>query len=85
MIRCGEGTLLSKPLYFCLDQQSNILMTDDTSHCVAIFSIRGELIHKFGKEGESRGELLEPSGIALNSDNKIIALSLNPAHCIQLF
>ena len=85
MIRCGEGTPLTYPIFFCLDQQNNILMTDDTSHCVAIFSIRGELIHKFGKEGENRGELLEPSGIALNSDNKIIVLSRNPTNCIQLF
>ena len=85
MIRCGEGTPLAKPLFFCLDQQNNILITDDTSHCIAIFSIRGELIHKFGKEGENRGEFLTPRGITLNSDNKIIVLSLNPINCIKLF
>ena len=28
MIGCGEGTHLTIPLYFCLDQQNNILMTD---------------------------------------------------------
>ena len=85
MIRCGEGTLLTQPVFFCLDQQNNILMTDSLSHCVAVFSIRGELIHKFGKEGENRGKFIKPRGIALNSDNKIIVLSLNPTNGIQLF
>ena len=85
MIRCGEGTPLTKPLFFCLDQQNNILMTDYSSHGVAVFSMRGELIHKFGEEGENRGEFITPRGIALNSDNKIIVLSLNPTNCIQLF
>ena len=61
MIRCGEGTLLTAPIHFCLDLQNNILMTDYWRlHCVAIFSIRGEFIHKFGKEGYSRGEFRYP-------------------------
>ena len=85
MIRCGEGTPLTRPLFFCLDEQNNILMTDYLSHCVAIFSIRGELIHKFGKEGGNKGEFILPKGIALNYDNKIIVLSSNPTNCIQLF
>ena len=85
MIRCGEGTPLTKPLFFRLDQQNNILMTDILSHCVAIFSIRGELMHKFGTKGLNRGEFMGPLGIALDSDNKIMVLSLNPTNCIQLF
>ena len=85
MIRCGEGTPLTNPLFFCLDQQNNILMTDYSSHSVAIFSIRGGLIQKFGRRGEKRGEFLEPRGIALNSDNRIIVLSTNQNNCIQLF
>ena len=84
MIRCGEGTLLTNPRYFCLDLQNNILMTDYSSPCVAIFSIRGEFIHKFGKKGYSRGEFIYPSGITLDSDNRIIVLSWN-SNCIQLF
>ena len=79
MIRCGEGTPLTIPLFFCLDQQNNILMTD--FHCVAIFSFRGELIHIFGKEGERQ----YPKGIILNSENKIVVLSENPTNCMQLF
>ena len=85
MIHCGEGTPLNRPQYFCLDQQNNILMTDISSHCVAIFSIRGELIYKFGKKGVKRGEFIEPRGIALDSFNKIIVLSMNPTNCMQLF
>ena len=85
MIRCGLGTLLTQPLFFCLDLQNNILMTDYSSPCVAIFSFRGEFIHKFGKEGYSRGEFDYPTGIALDSDNRIIVISWNDSNCIQLF
>ena len=85
MIRCGEGTPLIRSFHICLDQQNNILMTDYFSHCVAIFSIRGELIRKFGKEGENRGEFIKPTGIALNSENRIIVFSENRCNPIQLF
>ena len=85
MIRCGEGTLLTKPFFFCLDHQNNILMTDYLSHCVAIFSLRGEFIHQFGKEGNKRGDFINPTGIALNSDNRIVVISSNTNYCVQLF
>ena len=81
----GEGNLVMNPLYFCLDKANNILMTDFATNCVLIFSDRGELIHKFGQEGEDRGEFIEVRGIALDSEDRIIVASHNPKHCIQLF
>ena len=81
----GEGNLAMDPYYFCVDKASNILMTDKTTNCVLIFSNRGELIHKFGKRGEDRGNFIETKGIALDSEDRIIVASENPNHCIQLF
>ena len=81
----GEGNLVINSFYFCLDKAYNILMTDSATNCVLIFSNIGELMHKFGQEGEDSGEFIDVSGIALDSEDRIIVASENPDHCIQLF
>ena len=68
-----------------LDSDLNIIMADAYRHCVCIFSYTGALIHKFGKEGEEKGEFVEPTGITLDSQGRIVVVSHNPNHCIQLF
>ena len=69
------------PWYFCLDREFNILITDQSACSVLIFSDRGQLLHKFGKGGEGRGDLIVPTGIALDQE----VVSENPLYCIQLF
>ena len=81
MIPKGEGN----PSFLILDKSLNILITDFKNHCVSIFSFGGELMHRFGKEGEKRGELLEPTGIAIDVEGRILVASENPEHCIQIF
>ena len=80
-----EGNQVITPCYFCLDREFNILMTDLSADRVLIFSNRGQLLHKFGKRGEGRGDLIYPAGIAVNREDRIIVVSENPKHCIQLF
>ena len=80
----GEGNQVINPCYFCLDTEFNILMTDLSADRVLIFSNRGELLHKFGKRGEGRGDLIYPAGIAVVKEGIIIVVSENPKHCIQL-
>ena len=85
MIPRGEGNPVIHPSFFVLDKSLNILITDLKSHCVSIFSFGGELIHRFGKKGEKRGELLEPAGVTINVEGRILVASKNPEHCIQIF
>ena len=70
---------------FLLDSDLNIILTDRYRHCVCIFSYTGALIHKFGKKGEEKGEFIEPVGITLDSEGRIVVISQNTNHCIQLF
>ena len=84
IITRGEGNQVTSPWYFCLDRESNILMTDKSADRVLIFSDRGQLLHKFGKRGERRGDLISPTGITVDGKVRII-VSRNPKHCIQLF
>ena len=81
----GEGGHLTISFHFCLDVEQNILITDRQTHCVLIFTSKGELMHKFGREGTGRGELYKPRGIAVDSENKIIVASFNPNFCLQIF
>ena len=79
------GGHVTDPGYLCLDAQQNILITDSIAHCILIFTSKGELIHKFGREGTKRGELVVPQGIAVDSENRIIIASFNPNYCLQIF
>ena len=63
----GKG----KPYYFILDKSLNILITDYGRHCVSIFSFGGELIHRFGKEGEKKGNFIKPRGITFDVEGRI--------------
>ena len=81
----GEGNQVIDPYYFCLDTEFNILMTDLSAVRVLIFSNRGELLHKFGKRGEGRGDLIYPAGIAVVKEDRILVVCKNPRYCIQLF
>ena len=85
MIPRGEGNPVVIPVSLLLDNSSNILITDYGRHCVSIFSSGGELIHRFGKEGENRGNLINPRGITIDVGGRIIVASENPDHCIQVF
>ena len=51
MITQGVGAQVSRPWRFCLDEDSNILITDLSANCVLIFSNTGQLIHTIGKKG----------------------------------
>ena len=85
LITMGDGKQVVDPWHFCIDGDTNIVITDPPASCVLIFSHKGELIHKFGKKGEDEGDFISPTGVAVNSENKIIVISRNPNHAIQLF
>ena len=94
IITQGEGNQVINPLYFCLDRELNILVTDFSAgstyseysiDIVLIFSNRGELLYKLGKRGKGRGDFISPTGIVTDREGRIIVVSRNPEHCIQLF
>ena len=85
MIRRGETCLLKFPARFILDNCSNIIITDYESHCVCVYSYGGEFLHKFGKEGDQKGHFIKPRGITISPQGRIIVISNNPNHPIQIF
>ena len=85
VIQRAEDRNVTQLCHFCLDAKQNILITDSTANCVIIFSSNGELIRKFGKYGTGKGVLFTPTGIAIDSENRIIVASQNPNFCLQFF
>ena len=85
LITMGDGKQVIDPWHFCIDGDSNIVVTDPPNSCVLVFSHKGELIHKFGKKGEVEGDLISPTGVAVDNENNIIVISRNPNYVIQLF
>ena len=65
----------TEPSYFCLDIENNIILS---AQSVMVFSFSGELIHEFG-------EFDYLSGVALDSNDRVIVASENKESCIQLF
>ena len=85
MIPRGDTCQLKLPASFYLDDCSNILITDFDSHCICVYSYRGEFLHKFGKEGNQKGDFIKPKCITISPHRRIIITSDNPNHPIQIF
>ncbi|KAI6656612.1 PEP-CTERM domain protein [Oopsacas minuta] len=71
--------------HFCIDHNSNILISDRKNCCVVVFNKIGNIIHKFGRRGSKPGDLIDPRGIVIDREGRIIVASLNPDNCIQFF
>ena len=85
MIPCGETCQLTLPATFNLDNCPDIFITDYNSLCVCVYSYRGEFLHKFGKEGNQKGDFIHQKAIIISPQGMIIITSDNPNYPIQIF
>ena len=60
-------------------------MSDNSNHCVYVFSKEGEQRHKFGKQGQGIGEFYSPYGIVLDNKGRIIVVCCKDVNCLQFF
>ena len=85
MIPRGKTCQLKSSCRFIIDKSFNIFITAIRSHCIYVYSYRGEFLHKFGKEGDQIGDFIKPSDITICPQGRIIVTSFNPNHPIQIF
>ncbi|KAI6647847.1 NHL repeat containing protein [Oopsacas minuta] len=62
----GYGLQVFIPFFFYIDNSSNILITDYTSHYIFIFNSQFDLIHKIS--------IPDPTGIAVNNRGRVIVV-----------
>ena len=70
-------------LYFCLDAEQNLLISDYGAVNVRIFSKEEILLHTIGQEG--RGMFDHPAAIALTKSLNLVILSNNRNFGLQIF
>ena len=85
MIPFGEDCRLQSLYHFVLDECCSIFFIDLHYHCICVYSYGGNFLHKFGKEGDQKGEFIQPRYITICPQGRIIVASDNPNHCIQIF
>ena len=73
--------------YYCfdIDREYNIIMSNYNQHCVSVFNREGELIHRFGKEGQLIGFFYKPFGVALDNEGRIVVVCQKNMNCLQFF
>ena len=85
LVTRGDGMQVCNPLFFCLDAEQNLLISDNGAHDVKIFSKDGTYLHTAGQEGHERGMLYLPKGIALTKEMHLVIVSRNDNFGLQIF
>ena len=85
ILSLGEGLQLSNPMFFCLDPNANIVVSDNDNHSIQVFTPEGELLHRIGQEGYEKGMLFNPKGLFLTKEGKLICVSDNENFGLQIF
>ena len=85
LISRGEGMDVLKPWFFCLDVNSNFVISDRGTHSIRIFSPAGDLLHSIGREGHQRGMFYDPRGIAIDANGRLVCVSNNKNFGLQIF
>ena len=85
LISRGEGMDVLLPLFFCLDANSNFVMSDRGTHSIRVFSPAGDLLHSIGREGHQRGMFFLPRGIAIDANRRLVCVSSNKNFGLQIF
>ena len=85
LVTRGDGIQMDNPQFFCLDVEQNLLISDCAAHDVKIFSKDGTYLHTVGQEGQERGMLYHPRGIALTKDLNLLIVSENNNFRLQIF
>ena len=78
------GRVIGNPYFVTTNSQNQIIVTENISHCVSVFSPEGEKIHSFGSEGTNDGQFQFPSGVTVDNVGNIYVVDKNN-HRIKKF
>ena len=58
--------------HIAVNTNDQLLVADNSQHCISIFTLDGNYVGKFGTQGTSKGSLSNPSGIATDMHGFIL-------------
>ena len=73
---------LNRPWGVVVNQRGEIIVAENSGHCISIFSSIGEKIRTFGSKGSAQGQFI--GGVAVDGDGNILVVDINN-HRIQKF
>ena len=85
IITRGIEEQMNLPACLFIDELGNLLISDYKDNCVRVFSQKGGLIHQIGTNGEERGQFINPRGITIDNQGRVVILSDNPNYAVQFF
>ncbi|XP_077986141.1 E3 ubiquitin-protein ligase TRIM56-like [Glandiceps talaboti] len=85
VVRCfGKGTLKCPFGIVISPVNGKVYVADHSNHCIHIFHQNGDALDSFGCEGNAKGQLQNPVGVAIDSDGKVFVSDSNN-HRIQVY
>ena len=75
---------VERPLGVAVTQRGEVVVTEQDSHCVSVFSPTGKKLRSFGTRGSGQGQFNTPHGIALDGEGNILVAD-GSNHRIQRF
>ena len=78
----GSGGQVGYSLFFTLDIEGNILISDHNRHLISVFTQEGELIHEIGKGSDI---FYNPLGIVIDRMNRIIVVDEKEEGALNIF
>ena len=77
-------TNLSKPNFVTTNHDNHIIVVENVSNCVSVLDLEGKKILSFGSQRSNNGQLLCPTGVAVDIRDNIYVVD-NNNHRIQKF
>uniref|UniRef100_A0A8C5HLX8 RING-type E3 ubiquitin transferase n=1 Tax=Gouania willdenowi TaxID=441366 RepID=A0A8C5HLX8_GOUWI len=75
---------VKSPHFAAVNKNNEIIVTDFHNHSVKVFTLEGELVLKFGSNGEGNGQFNAPTGVAVDVNGNIIVADWGNSR-IQVF
>ena len=83
---CGlRSDDVCNPSCFTIDIDENFIFTEFGSYSIRVISFTGQLLNKFGRSGNGKGEFESIIGVAINSASQIVTVCRRYKNCIQIF
>ena len=63
---------VKEPRGVAVNQRGEIIVAENSGHCISIFSSKGEKLRSFGSYGSGHGQFSRPRGVAVDDDGNIL-------------